>query len=70
MTRKRTDRDAIEILQRFRQGQGISHDDWKSSALAREDELAAAFRDPNKWSFVVRDPAGRVVGYGEADTRS
>ena len=36
---------------------------------ASDDDLAAAFRDPSKWSYVVRDPVGRIAVYGKADTR-
>ena len=59
----------VAILQRFCTGRAISFDEWESTAAASDDDLAAAFRDPNKWSYVVRDPVGRIAVYGKADTR-
>jgi hypothetical protein len=37
---------------------------------ATDDEIAIVLRDPDFWSYLVRDPEGRVTCYGRGKTRA
>lgn len=52
----------------YEDGDDISEEEMEAMRKATDDELKIVFSDPTLWSFVVRNPAGYVAGFGGGRT--
>ena len=59
----------LTLLRRIAEGEDIEAADQAIERMATDDEIKATYRDPARWSYVVRDPTGAIVGEAAFDTQ-
>ena len=68
-----TQKPRLTLLRPYIEGEEIRADEAATEAaierMASDDELKAAYRQPDRWSYVVRDPTGAVPIKWGADTQ-
>jgi hypothetical protein len=59
----------LTLLRRHVEGRMIEPVDIAVERMATDDEIKALYRNPKRWSYVVRRPDGSVGPWGEDDTQ-
>lgn len=59
----------LTLLRHYEEGETIDAGAEAIARMSTDAEVEAAYRQPGRWSYVVRDPDGAIPISGEEDTQ-